>query len=106
MSFIQQKMFNKVQANLDSLQLFYLDNEKTVKNTGLTVGIFAAVIVSQFLLHGIVEVVDNIPVFNSIFELIGLFVTVRFAITNFSTKEQRDNFLSNSQNLYKEVIGN
>lgn len=105
MFFIHKKMFSKVQSNLDNLQLVYLENEQIVKNTALTVGIFAVVIVSQFILHGVVEVVDSIPILNSILQLVGLFVTVRFAVTNLSTKDQRDNFIVNVRNTYSQVIG-
>lgn len=96
-----------MQFDFSTVKNFYTENvnNDVLKKVGLTAGIFTVVIVSQVLLHGFVEIVDSIPVFNSLMQVVGVCVSARFAITNLTTQEKRDNLVKNVQNTYKDVVG-
>lgn len=61
-------------------------------------------IVSQVLLHGLVEIVDSIPVFNSLMEVVGVYATIRFVVANLTTQEKRDNFTQDVRILTKKLL--
>jgi hypothetical protein len=96
-----------MQFDFNTVKEFYTENitDEVLKKAGLTAGIFAVVIVSQLLLHGFVEIVDSIPVFNSLMQVVGVYATVRFVIANLTTQEKRDNLVENVRNTYQDVIG-
>jgi hypothetical protein len=96
-----------MQFDFNTVKEFYTENitDEVLKKAGLTAGIFAVVIVSQVLLHGLVEIVDSIPVFNSLMQVVGVYATVRFVIANLTTQEKRDNLVKNVRNTYQDVVG-
>jgi hypothetical protein len=96
-----------MQFDFNTVKEFYTENitDEVLKKAGLTAGIFAVVIVSQLLLHGLVEIVDSIPVFNSLMQVVGVYATVRFVIANLTTQEKRDNLVKNVRNTYQDVVG-
>jgi hypothetical protein len=96
-----------MQFNFNTVKEFYTENitDEVLRKAGLTAGIFTVVIVSQLLLHGFVEIVDSIPVFNSLMQVVGVYATVRFVIANLTTQEKRDNLVENVRNTYQEVVG-
>lgn len=96
-----------MQFNFNTVKEFYTENitDEVLKKAGLTAGIFTVVIVSQVLLHGLVEIVDSIPVFNSLMQVVGVYATARFAIANLTTQEKRDNLVENVRNTYQDVVG-
>lgn len=96
-----------MQFDFSTVKDFYTENvtDDVLKKVGLTAGIFAVVIVSQVLLHGLVEIVDGIPVFNSLMQVVGVYATIRFAVANLTTQEKRDTFAQDVQNTYQKVVG-
>jgi hypothetical protein len=96
-----------MQFDFNTVKEFYTENitDEVLKKAGLTAGIFAVVIVSQLLLHGLVEIVDSIPVFNSLMQVVGVYATARFVLTNLTTQEKRDNLAKNFRNTYQDVVG-
>ena len=96
-----------MQFDFNTVKEFYTENitDEVLKKAGLTAGIFAVVIVSQVLLHGFVEIVDSIPVFNSLMQVVGVYATVRFVLANLTTQEKRDNLVENVRNTYQDVVG-
>ena len=96
-----------MQFNFNTVKDFYVENVNgdVLKKVGLTAGIFTVVIVSQLFLHGFVEIVDSIPVFNSLMQVVGVYVSARFAIANLTTQEKRDNLVENVRNTYQDVVG-
>lgn len=96
-----------MQFDFSTVKDFYTENvtDDVLKKVGLTAGIFTVVIVSQVLLHGLVEIVDSIPVFNSLMQVVGVYATIRFVVTNLTTQEKRDNFAEDVRNIYQKVVG-
>jgi len=96
-----------MQFDFSTIKNFYTENvtDDALKKVGLTAGIFAVVIVSQVFLHGLVEIVDSIPIFNSLMQVVGVYATLRFVLANLTTQEKRDNFTQNVRNTYQKVIG-
>jgi hypothetical protein len=96
-----------MQFDFSTVKNFYTENvnNDVLKKVGLTAGIFTVVIVSQVLLHGFVEIVDSIPVFNSLMQVVGVYTSARFAIANLTTQEKRDNLAKNVRNTYQDVVG-
>ena len=96
-----------MQFDFNTVKEFYTENitDEVLKKAGLTAGIFAVVIVSQVLLHGLVEIVDSIPVFNSLMQVVGVYATARFVLANLTTQEKRDNLMQNVRNTYQDVVG-
>jgi hypothetical protein len=96
-----------MQFNFNTVKEFYTENitDEVLRKAGLTAGIFGVVIVSQLLLHGFVEIVDSIPVFNSLMQVVGVYATVRFVLANLTTQEKRDNLVENVRNTYQDVVG-
>jgi hypothetical protein len=96
-----------MQFNFNTVKEFYTENitDEVLRKAGLTAGIFTVVIVSQLILHGFVEIVDSIPVFNSLMQVVGVYATVRFVLANLTTQEKRDNLVENVRNTYQDVVG-
>jgi len=95
-----------MQFDFSTVKDFYTENvtDDVLKKVGLTAGIFAVVIVSQVLLHGLVEIVDSIPVFNSLMQVVGVYATIRFVVANLTTQEKRDNFTQDVRNTYQKLL--
>ncbi len=96
-----------MQFDFNTVKEFYTENitDEVLRKAGLTAGIFTVVIVSQLILHGFVEIVDSIPVFNSLMQVVGVYATVRFVLANLTTQEKRDNLVENVRNTYQDVVG-
>ena len=96
-----------MQFDFSTVKDFYTENvtDDVLKKVGLTAGIFAVVIVSQLLLHGLVEIVDGIPVFNSLMQVVGVYATLRFVLSNLTTQEKREDFAQDVRNTYQKVVG-
>jgi len=96
-----------MQFDFSTVKNFYTENvtDDLLKKVGLTAGIFTAVIVSQVLLHGLVEIVDSIPVFNSLMQVIGVYATIRFVVANLTTQEKRNNLTEKVRDSYHQVVG-
>ena len=96
-----------MQFNFNTVKEFYTENitDEVLRKAGFTAGIFTVVIVSQLILHGFVEIVDSIPVFNSLMQVVGVYATVRFVLANLTTQEKRDNLVKSVRNTYQDVVG-
>jgi len=75
-----------------------------LKNVSLSTAILFVVIVAQLLIHEVVAVVDAIPVFNGVMELIGLAALTNFARNNLITAEQRTTLTNKVKNTYNQVV--
>lgn len=95
-----------MQEKFAQVKTFVNENvsNELLKNIGLSTAILFVVIVAQLLVHEIVYVVDSIPVFNGVMELIGLFAFINFTRNNLITTEQRNALAEKVQNLYNEVV--
>jgi hypothetical protein len=96
-----------MQFDFSTVKDFYNENitDDVLKKVGLSAGIFTVVIVSQVLLHGLVEIVDSIPVFNSLMQVVGVYATIRFVVANLTTQEKREDFAQDVRNTYQKVVG-
>lgn len=81
-----------------------IDSE-TAKNIALTFLIFFVVIVAQLVIHEVVLVVDSIPVFNSLMQIVGIFAVGKFVKNNLLTTEQRSELIQNIKSQYQTVVG-
>ena len=79
-------------------------SNELLKNIGISVGIFVVVIIAQLILHEVVMVIDSIPVFNGIMEIIGLVAFINFSRNNLITTEQRTALMEKVQTSIDEVI--
>jgi len=91
--------------NITEIKTFVSENvtNDLLKNIGLSVGILFVVIVAQLLIHEVVMVVDSIPVFNGVMELIGLVVFINFVRNNLLTQDQRVTFTEKVKSFYNQV---
>jgi len=79
-------------------------SNELLKNIGISVGILVVVIIAQLILHEVVMVIDSIPVFNGIMEIIGLVAFINFSRNNLITTEQRTALMEKVQTSIDEVI--
>jgi len=79
-------------------------SNELLKNIGISVGILVVVIIAQLILHEVVMVIDSIPVFNGIMEIIGLITFINFSRNNLITTEQRTALMEKVQTSIDEVI--
>jgi len=79
-------------------------SNELLKNIGISVGILVVVIIAQLILHEVVMVIDSIPVFNGIMEIIGLVAFINFSRNNLITIEQRTALMEKVQTSINEVI--
>ena len=79
-------------------------SNELLKNIGLSVAILFVVIVAQLLLHEVVAVVDSIPVFNGVMEIVGLVAFINFTRNNLITAEQRSALVEKVQTIFNEVV--
>ena len=94
-----------MQDKINQVKTFVQENvsNELLKNIGLSTAILFVVIFAQLLIHEVVYVIDSIPVFNGVMELVGLIAVINFTLNNLLTAEQRTEFTEKVQNYLKEV---
>ena len=95
-----------MQEKIAQVKTFLSENvsNELLKNIGLSTAILFVVIVAQLLIHEVVAVVDAIPVFNGVMELIGLFTLINFSRNNLMTPEQRTALVEKVKSTYSNVV--
>ena len=76
-----------------------------VGRIGKVVGIFAAVIVAQILIKGILDTINLLPVVPGLLELLGVVVVGQWSWKNLTTSDKRSALVSRVQGLRKEYLG-
>ena len=94
-----------MQDKIIQVKTFVQENvsNELLKNVGITSGILFAVIVSQLVLHEVVMVIDSIPVFNGIMEVVGLVAFINFSRNNLITAEQRTALMEKVQTTINTI---
>ena len=97
---------SQMQDKIAQVKNFVNENvsNELLKNVGLTTAILFVVIVAQLLIGEVVAVVDSIPVFNGIMELIGLIAFINFTRNNLVTADQRTALIDKVKNTYSQVV--
>ena len=72
---------------------------------GKIVGIFAAVIVAQILIKGILDTINLLPVVPGLLELLGVVVVGQWSWKNLTTSEKRNALVQKIQSLRQEYLG-
>ena len=72
---------------------------------GKVVGIFAAVIIAQILIKGILDTINLLPIVPGLLELLGVVVVVQWSWKNLTTGEKRSALVTRIQSLRKEYLG-
>ena len=72
---------------------------------GKVVGIFAAVIVAQILIKGILDTLNLLPIIPGLLELLGVVVVGQWSWKNLTTGEKRSALVTRIQDLRKEYLG-
>ncbi len=72
---------------------------------GKVVGIFAAVIVAQILIKGILDTINLLPVIPGLLELLGVVVVGQWSWNNLTTSEKRTALVNRVQSLRTEYLG-
>ncbi len=72
---------------------------------GKVVGIFAAVIVAQILIKGILDTINLLPIIPGLLELLGVVVVGQWSWKNLTTGEKRSALVTRIQDLRKEYLG-
>ena len=95
-----------MQDKIAQVKTFVNENvsNELLKNIGISTAILFVVIVAQLLIHEVVAVVDAIPVFNGVMELVGLVAFINFTRNNLITAEQRTTLLDKVKNTYNQVV--
>jgi len=95
-----------MQDKIAQVKTFLSENvsNELLKNVGLSTAILFVVIVAQLIIHEVVLVVDSIPVFNGIIELIGLIAFINFTRNNLITAEQRTALIEKVKNTYNQTV--
>ena len=95
-----------MQDKIAQVKTFVNENvsNELLKNIGLSTAILFVVIVAQLLLHEVVAVIDSIPVFNGIMEIIGLVAFINFTRNNLITAEQRTELKEKVQTAFNQVV--
>jgi len=76
-----------------------------VGRIGKVVGIFAAVIVAQILIKGILDTINLLPLVPGLLELLGVVVVGQWSWKNLTTSDKRSALVSRVQGLRKEYLG-
>ena len=92
-------MLGKVNDTLDQVDW------NQVGRIGKVVGIFAAVIVAQILIKGILDTINLLPVVPGLLELLGVVVVGQWSWKNLTTSDKRSALVSRVQGLRKEYLG-
>ena len=72
---------------------------------GKIVGIFAAVIVAQILIKGILDTINLLPIVPGLLELLGVVVVGQWSWKNLTTSEKRNALVQKVQTLRQEYLG-
>ncbi len=72
---------------------------------GKVVGIFAAVIVAQILIKGILDTINLLPVVPGLLELLGVVVVGQWSWKNLTTSEKRSALVNRIQSIRSEYLG-
>ena len=72
---------------------------------GKIVGIFAAVIVAQILIKGILDTINLLPVVPGLLELLGVVVVGQWSWKNLTTSDKRNALIKKVQTLRQEYLG-
>ena len=72
---------------------------------GKIVGIFAAVIVAQILIKGILDTINLLPVVPGLLELLGVVVGGQWSWKNLATSDKRSALLQRVQTIRQEYLG-
>ena len=72
---------------------------------GKVVGIFAAVIVAQILIKGILDTINLLPVVPGLLELLGVVVVGQWSWRNLTTSDKRSALVQRVQSLRQEYLG-
>ena len=72
---------------------------------GKIVGIFAAVIVAQILIKGILDTINLLPVVPGLLELLGVVVVGQWSWKNLATSDKRSALLQRVQTIRQEYLG-
>ena len=93
------EVLGKVNATLDQVDW------NQVGRMGKVVGIFAAVIVAQILIKGILDTINLLPVVPGLLELLGVVVVGQWSWKNLTTSDKRSALVNRVQTLRKEYLG-
>jgi len=93
------EVLGKVNATLDQVDW------SQAGRIGKIVGIFAAVIVAQILIKGILDTINLLPVVPGLLELLGVVVVGQWSWQNLTTSEKRQSLVTRVQTLRKEYLG-
>jgi len=72
---------------------------------GKIVGIFAAVIIAQILIKGILDTINLLPIVPGLLELLGVVVVGQWSWKNLTTSDKRNALVQRVQTLRKEYLG-
>jgi len=72
---------------------------------GKIVGIFAAVIIAQILIKGILDTINLLPIVPGLLELLGVVVVGQWSWKNLTTSDKRNALAQRVQTLRKEYLG-
>ena len=72
---------------------------------GKIVGIFAAVIIVQILIKGILDTINLLPIVPGLLELLGVVVVGQWSWKNLITSDKRNALVQRVQTLRKEYLG-
>ena len=93
------EVLGKVNETLDQVDW------SQVGRIGKVIGIFAAVIVAQILIKGILDTINLLPVVPGLLELLGVVVVGQWSWKNLTTSDKRNALVSRVQSLRKEYLG-
>ena len=92
-------MLSKVNETLDQVDW------NQMGRIGKIVGIFAAVIVAQILIKGILDTINLLPVVPGLLELLGVVVVGQWSWKNLTTSDKRNALIKKVQTLRQEYLG-
>ena len=92
-------MLGKVNETLDQVDW------NQMGRIGKIVGIFAAVIVAQILIKGILDTINLLPVVPGLLELLGVVVVGQWSWKNLTTSDKRNALIKKVQTLRQEYLG-
>ena len=72
---------------------------------GKIAGIFAAVIVAQILIKGILDTINLLPIVPGLLELLGVVVVGQWSWKSLTTSDKRNALVERVQTLRKEYLG-
>ena len=97
---------SQMQDKIAQVKTFVNENisNELLKNVGISTAILFVVIVAQLVIHEVVAVIDAIPVFNGVLQLIGLVAFINFTRNNLLTAEQRTALVDKVKTTYNQVV--